>query len=66
MSHRAGRWDHADRTRESLDVLKPEFVRVCLRDQDCFRTERQWEALLSLLPQDRGGSTLAWGLRASD
>ncbi|RSH93350.1 hypothetical protein EHS25_007706 [Saitozyma podzolica] len=39
--------------KESLDVLKPEFVRVCLRDQDCFKTERQWEALLSLLPQDR-------------
>jgi DNA primase small subunit len=57
--------DQADRARESLDVLKPEFVRVCLRDQDCFRTERQWEALLSLLPQDRGGSTLALSRWAS-
>lgn len=27
---------------------------LCLRDQDCFRTERQWETLLSILPSDRG------------
>ena len=40
--------------RESMELLKPEFVEVCLRDQDCFRSEQGWEALLALLPADRG------------
>jgi DNA primase small subunit len=31
-----------------------DFLSLCLRDQDCFRTERQWETLLALLPSDRG------------
>ncbi|CAD6570466.1 MAG: hypothetical protein TREMPRED_005855 [Tremellales sp. Tagirdzhanova-0007] len=29
------------------------FVELCLRDQECFRSERGWEALLALLPGDR-------------
>ena len=45
----------ADRsTRDSLDILKKEFVHLCLRDQDCFRSEKGWEALLAILPSDRG------------
>ncbi|ORX37791.1 hypothetical protein BD324DRAFT_623331 [Kockovaella imperatae] len=39
--------------KESLELLKPEFVDVCLRDQDCFRSEQGWETLLALLPTDR-------------
>ncbi|KAK6908533.1 hypothetical protein I203_102535 [Kwoniella mangroviensis CBS 8507] len=38
---------------EALDNLKMEFVRLVLHDQDCFATERGWEALLAILPQDR-------------
>jgi hypothetical protein len=40
--------------RTALTSLKKDFVTLCLRDQDCFKTERQWETLLSLLPGDRG------------
>lgn len=29
-------------------------MQLCLRDQDCFRSERGWEVLLALLPGDRG------------
>ena len=42
------------RYRTALTSLKKDFVTLCLRDQDCFKTERQWETLLSLLPGDRG------------
>ncbi|OCF43863.1 DNA primase small subunit [Kwoniella heveanensis CBS 569] len=38
---------------EALELLKKNFVDVCLHDQDCFGSERGWEALLSLLPGDR-------------
>jgi DNA primase small subunit len=44
--------------RTALTSLKNDFVTLCLRDQDCFKTERQWETLLSLLPGDRGTSLL--------
>jgi len=46
------------RYRTALTSLKKDFVTLCLRDQDCFKTERQWETLLSLLPGDRGTSLL--------
>ena len=36
-----------------------DFVELCLRDQECFRSERGWEALLALLPGDRGRFDLA-------
>jgi DNA primase small subunit len=42
-----------------LTSLKNDFVTLCLRDQDCFKTERQWETLLSLLPGDRGRPLLS-------
>ncbi|EIW71576.1 hypothetical protein TREMEDRAFT_28201 [Tremella mesenterica DSM 1558] len=38
---------------DTLQTLKFDFARVCLEEQDCFRSERGWETLLSLLPQDR-------------
>ena len=41
-------------SRDAVDQLKSDFVQVCLRDQDCFRSEVGWEALLALLPGDRG------------
>ena len=43
-----------DQIRTAINTLKSDFVTVCLQDQDCFRSERQWETLLSLLPADRG------------
>lgn len=42
--------------RESLDLLKREFVELCLDDQDVFRSEKGWESLLAILPSDRGKS----------
>lgn len=36
--------------KESLGVLGTPFVRVILEDQDCFRSEKGWQTLLSLLP----------------
>lgn len=36
-----------------MDALKSDFVKLCLQDQDCFRSEQGWEALLALLPGDR-------------
>ncbi|TXT15458.1 uncharacterized protein COLE_01651 [Cutaneotrichosporon oleaginosum] len=38
---------------EALDTLKYEFQRICLLDQDVFKTQRGWEALLALVPADR-------------
>lgn len=46
--------DETDQGRTAIETLKSDFVRVCLHDQDCFKSERQWETLLSLLPGDRG------------
>ncbi|KAK4685798.1 hypothetical protein P7C73_g4340, partial [Tremellales sp. Uapishka_1] len=39
--------------KDALDQLKPDFVKLCLRDQDCFLSETGWEALLALLPDER-------------
>ncbi|ORY34842.1 hypothetical protein BCR39DRAFT_515096 [Naematelia encephala] len=39
--------------KDGLDQLKVDFVKLILRDQDCFRSERGWEALLAILPADR-------------
>ncbi|OXB37025.1 DNA primase small subunit [Cryptococcus neoformans] len=38
---------------EALDTLKPLFSSLCIYDQDCFKGEKGWEALLSILPTDR-------------
>lgn len=42
---------------EALDTLKFEFTKLCLLDQDVFKSERGWEMLLALVPSDRGEST---------
>lgn len=39
---------------DALETLKYEFTKLCLLDQDVFKTERGWEALLALVPSDRG------------
>ncbi len=39
---------------DAVNQLKSVFVKVVLEDQDCFRSERGWETLLSLLPSDKG------------
>lgn len=39
---------------EALDTLKPLFSSLCIYDQDCFKGEKGWEALLAILPTDRG------------
>ncbi|GMK55912.1 hypothetical protein CspeluHIS016_0209680 [Cutaneotrichosporon spelunceum] len=33
---------------EAVETLKEEFVKLCLGDQDVFKSERGWEALLAL------------------
>ncbi|KAL1406589.1 p48 polypeptide of DNA primase [Vanrija albida] len=38
---------------EALTTLKFEFTRICLQDQDVFRTQKQFDTLLQLLPADR-------------
>lgn len=38
---------------EALDTLKPLFSSLCIYDQDCFKGEKGWEALLAILPTDR-------------
>lgn len=48
------------RSRDALELLKGDFVKLCLIDQDCYKTERGWEALLQLLPQDRGRSAYSY------
>ena len=55
-------WLHSS----ALTTLKTDFVTLCLRDQDCFKTERQWETLLSLLPGDRGMSSLILSTASKD
>ncbi|WWC73759.1 uncharacterized protein I206_107731 [Kwoniella pini CBS 10737] len=48
---------------DALENLKMEFVKLILHDQDCFGTEKGWEALLAILPQDRdliGGLRREW------
>ena len=49
----ASRWRYAD-PRSAVEILKKDFVTICLMDQESFRSELGWEALLALLPQDRG------------
>lgn len=38
--------------RSVLDNIASPFSQIILEDQDCFRSERGWEALLRLLPQN--------------
>ena len=38
--------------RRVLDHLTSPFNKIILEDQDCFRSERGWEALLRLLPMN--------------
>jgi DNA primase small subunit len=39
---------------DALETLKYEFTKLCLLDQDVFKAERGWKALLALVPSDRG------------
>ncbi|CAK5265716.1 unnamed protein product [Mycena citricolor] len=39
--------------RPALDELAMVFTDLILRDQDCFETEKGWEALLRLIPEPR-------------
>ena len=43
-------------SREALDSLKTPFVNLVLQDQECFQSEKGYEALLELLPADKGES----------
>lgn len=38
---------------DALEMLKWEFTKICLRDQECFQSEKGWETLLALMPLDR-------------
>lgn len=57
-------WIHIinPRLSEALETLKPLFSSLCIYDQDCFKGEKGWEALLAILPTDRGehGSAVCW------